>query len=307
MGEEQVDALAGAASLGLGGAERAVQQVEVHERQVLVAPSVAATAPTVGTREEEHRAQHRESGHGPDDTLASMLLVHETHVVAGEAENEFEALWRDRYVPEVAKSDGARLLWYLHHAHGTGPSYAVVTITAVRDASVWDELGARLRDGDLAQWAAEVDTLRHDHAAKVLTPLAWSPLQDLDLGEVPTETGAHDQALFMEDTAWPYRGRYEAYLEAAGTQYVETLRRAEEAGRSLLRLEAAFSPVWGTGRRREIVLWQRVVRPELLVGLLAHDVPEEHRAPGTWMHDALEVRDRWESRLLRCAPWSPLA
>jgi len=37
------------------------------------------------------------------------------------------------------------------------------------------------------------------------------------------------------------------------------------------------------------------------------DVPAAYRAPGTWMHDALGVRDQWESRLLRVASWSPLA
>jgi len=30
------------------------------------------------------------------------------------------------------------------------------------------------------------------------------------------------------------------------------------------------------------------------------------KEPGTWMHDALEVRDDWQSRLLRSANWSPL-
>ena len=35
--------------------------------------------------------------------------------------------------------------------------------------------------------------------------------------------------------------------------------------------------------------------------MLANDLPPEASAPGTWLHDALEVRDRWESRLLRSA------
>jgi hypothetical protein len=26
---------------------------------------------------------------------------------------------------------------------------------------------------------------------------------------------------------------------------------------------------------------------------------------GSWMHDALSLRDRWQSRLLRTAAWSP--
>jgi hypothetical protein len=34
-------------------------------------------------------------------------------------------------------------------------------------------------------------------------------------------------------------------------------------------------------------------------------MPERYRAPGTWMHDALELRDQWQSRLLRAAAWSP--
>jgi len=46
--------------------------------------------------------------------------------------------------------------------------------------------------------------------------------------------------------------------------------------------------------------------PERLTGLFTRDLPPEVQAPGTWMHDALEVRDDWESRLLRSAAWSPL-
>jgi hypothetical protein len=30
------------------------------------------------------------------------------------------------------------------------------------------------------------------------------------------------------------------------------------------------------------------------------------KQPGTFMHDALDVRDQWESRLLRTSSWSPL-
>ena len=41
-------------------------------------------------------------------------------------------------------------------------------------------------------------------------------------------------------------------------------------------------------------------------GLLSHDFPPEHRRPGSYMYDALEFRDQWESRLLRTSSWSPL-
>ena len=234
-----------------------------------------------------------------------MLFVHEVHNVAGRHEEEFDAAYRDGWLPAAAKS-GCRLLWVLRQAHGTGLAYQVVTVTAVPDGSAWAELSARVTTGDLREWAAEVDRLRHSVTAKVLEPVTWSPLQEVDLEAVPSTPGDHEQDLFMEDTAWPYEGGLDAYLERAGTLYVDTLERAEASGRSLLRLEAAFRPVWGTGRHREVVLWQRVVRPEFLLPLLTREVPAEHRQPGTWMHDALEVRDQWESRLLRNAAWSPL-
>ena len=36
------------------------------------------------------------------------------------------------------------------------------------------------------------------------------------------------------------------------------------------------------------------------------EVPDAYKRPGSWMIDALEVRDQWESRLLRVSGWSPL-
>ena len=75
---------------------------------------------------------------------------------------------------------------------------------------------------------------------------------------------------------------------------------AREAG-----FEAAFRTAFGSGRRREVVLWQRVLDPRALVPLVSREVPERYKAHGTWMHEALELRDQWQSRLLRAAPWSP--
>jgi len=49
-----------------------------------------------------------------------------------------------------------------------------------------------------------------------------------------------------------------------------------------------------------------VVNHKALLWMLANDLPPAATAPGTWMHDALELRDRWQSRLLRSASWSPL-
>ena len=112
----------------------------------------------------------------------------------------------------------------------------------------------------------------------------------------------------MEDTAWPHAGKLEDYIAAARDNYAPSLAEGRHGGRSLLELEAVFMPAWGAAaRRREIILWQRVTKPAGILGLLTSEIPAEHRAPGTWMHDALKVRDDWESRLLRTSTWSPLA
>lgn len=231
-----------------------------------------------------------------------MLFLHETHRIVGDRADEFEAAYRDVVMPGLASSDDARLLWYLHHAHGTGPSYTAVTIIGVRDAEAW----ARLQ-GRLAGWAPEHDAMRHEVRSKMLGPVPWSAIQEFALEDVPTTPSDREPALYMEDTVWPYPGKIDAYLEAARTLYVrDTIGRRLEQGASLLDVRGCFRTLVGGLGTSEVVLWQRVVQPEFLVPLLTREIPAEYRGPGTWMREALAYRDRWESRLLRTAAWSPL-
>jgi hypothetical protein len=234
-----------------------------------------------------------------------VFFLHEVHEVVGRREDEFEARMRDAWLPALAGSEGARLLYFLHHAHGSGVSYNVVTLTALRDAAAWQRLAERVDAGDLAALSAELDGLRHDVTAKLLVPLPWSPLRDVDLDAVPTQPPDHEPTVFMEDTVWPHEGRLEEYVARSGSHYAEEMRRQREKGRALLEVQGGFRTAFGSGRRREIVLWQKVARLEALGALIAREVPARFKAPGTWMHDALELRDRWESRLLRSARWSP--
>lgn len=223
-------------------------------------------------------------------------------------EDDFEQAYREVWMPTLAENDDARLLYFAKHAHGTGRAYNTITITAVTDGAAWERIGTRLRSGDLRSWAAEVDTMRHDVTSKVLVPVEWSPLQEVELANVPSAGDEHDATLFMEDTAWPHAGKLEDYIAAARDNYAPSLAEGRHGGRSLLELEAVFMTAWGAAaRRREIILWQRVTKPAGILGLLTSEIPAEHRAPGTWMHDALKVRDDWESRLLRTSTWSPLA
>jgi hypothetical protein len=235
-----------------------------------------------------------------------MLFVHETHSVRGACEDDFESAYRDEYLPAVARSGDARLAWYLDHAHGSGRSYRVVTVTAVRDAAAWERHAARLDGGDLTGWQARIDGLRHEVEGKVLVPLPWSPLQQVDLEALPVTAATGTMSLYMEDTVWPYAGRLADYIDRSGSHYAPSIEASSAAGTAILEVQAAFRSAWGTHRRNEIVLWQRVVRDDFLLALLRARVPEQHKAPGSWMHDALDLRDQWESRLLRTAPWSPL-
>jgi hypothetical protein len=207
----------------------------------------------------------------------------------------------------LAKGDDARALWFFHQAHGTGPSYTVVTVTAVRDGAAWERHVQRLEDGDLHPWAREIDAMRHSSSAKLLAPVAWSALQEVDLGSVPVDGSERSLALYMEDTVLPYAGKLDEYLAAASTLYArDTIGKRMAEGTSLLDLRGCFRTIVGAHAGREVILWQRVVRPELLTPLLTREVPAARRGPGTWMNDALAYRDQWESRLLRTAAWSPL-
>jgi hypothetical protein len=231
-----------------------------------------------------------------------VLIMHEVHTVRGRAEDEFEAAFRHGWMPVIGADADARLLWYANHAHGSGPAYTVVTMTAVRDGPAFERLALRVQKGDLQHWMRRVDELRHDVEAKLLMPLTWSPLQDLVFDEVPVDGPEHDLTLFMEDTMWPYADKFDAYIERCGEVYSKSLSRANP----LLTIEAAFQPALGSHLRREVALMQRVHDPSALLKLLQTEIPPEYRGEGTWMHDALELRDQWTSRLLRTASWSPL-
>ena len=197
----------------------------------------------------------------------------------------------------------ARLLWYANHAHGSGPAYNVVTITALADGAAWERLARQIQRGGLAAWSERLDTLRHDVDAKLLLPVHWSPLQDVDLSSVPATPQDHELSMFMEDTGWP-DAPLDDYIDFWGEVYYPLLAR-QPAGTGLLEIQACFQPAYGTHRRREAILLQKIHRHDRLLELLTTETPPERKAAGTYMAEALTYRDQWESRLLRASRWSP--
>jgi hypothetical protein len=231
-----------------------------------------------------------------------MLFMHEVHTVRGRAEEQFEAAFRDGWMAMLAAGDEARLLWYANQAHGSGPAYTVITVTAVRDGAAWERLALRIQKGTLRQWMRELDELRHDVDAKLLVALPWSPLQDISFDEVPVDGREHELTLYMEDTMWPFEDTFAEYIDRCGEVYSKSLETSE----SMLDIQAGFQPALGSHLRREVVLMQRIRQPEALLNLLRNEIPARYRAPGTWMYEALDLRDQWTSRLLRTSSWSPL-
>jgi hypothetical protein len=233
-----------------------------------------------------------------------VLFVHEVHKVVGKRAADFEDAYRCGWMPELARGGDARLLWYFDLAHGSGLAYRAVTVTAVRDGASWARLAERVARGDLRAWGQELDGLQHESRGRIMTPLEWSPSIG-SLEEVPTEPVEHEPTMYMEDTMWPFPGKIREYVRAAGDVYRRAL--GAESSQLHMSIELAMQVMPGGGRAPEVTLMQKLSSLPPLIRLLTTDIPSEVTGPGSWMHEALELRDQWRSRLLRTAVWSPLS
>src|SRR5947209_7869961 len=70
---------------------------------------------------------------------------------------------------------------------------------------------------------------------------------------------------------------------------------------------AAFEVVPGGGQIPENLMITQINTATAGVELLWEGNPREAIRPGTWLFDALKLRDRWTSRLIRSVSWSPTA
>src|SRR2546421_9583169 len=115
-----------------------------------------------------------------------MLLMHEVHRLVGTRWRDFEHAMRDDFRAILAKGDDARLLWFFHQAHGTGLSYVVVTITAVRGGASFGRHLEGLERGGLRGWSRALEGMRHGCPSKVLAPVEWSAFEEGSVDAVPT-------------------------------------------------------------------------------------------------------------------------
>lgn len=234
-----------------------------------------------------------------------MLLLHEVHRVMGDKAETFEDIYRSEVRRAVAGQKGARLLWYFHHAMGSGPSYNVVTITALADGSTWEDYAEAATSGDLAACLLRLDQCRYEVVGKLLQPVSWSPMQEIALEEVPVSGGEREPVLYMEDTGWP-TAPLDDYIEYWDTDYYQVMK-AQPRERQLLEIAGCFQTAFGSHLRPEAILLQRILDHRALGALLTSTQRYDPESwPGSYMHGALTLRDQWESRLLRSSVWSPL-
>jgi len=225
-----------------------------------------------------------------------MVFVHEVHEVVGGKMEEFGDAVRTVWRPLVEEQRQARLLWFWELAHGTGASYQAVSLTAVRDWAAWGDLVARAVE--FRDWRRRVATLRREVTAKILLPADWSALANVDLEAEPTAREVDRPALYLHDTGWPFPGQLEAYVDALGAVFLPQTRQTR-----MISVVGCWTVAPGTGRHHEVVLLQRIEDWPRFSELLARG--EEGAQRGGWMVEGLRYRDRWESKLLRCARWSP--
>jgi hypothetical protein len=233
-----------------------------------------------------------------------MLFMHETHKVIGRQAAAFENLFRTEWMAALAGDERMRLVWYLNHAMGSGPSYQVVTITALADGEAWDALTERTLNGDMSELSAELDNCRYEVTGKLITPVYWSALQSVDLATVPSDGRLHDLSVYMQDTGWPH-APLDDYIAFWDEEYWRIMRQVEPE-KKLLDIVACFAVAHGSGIRPEAILMQKIVNTDILGGLLTS--VEKHDPttwPGSYMAKGLDVRDQWESKLLRTSAWSP--
>jgi hypothetical protein len=229
----------------------------------------------------------------------AMIFLHELHEVVGGRMDEFGDAVRRHWRPLVEEDGHARLLWFWELTHGTGASYQATSITAVESWAAWGDLAARMAgDPRWRDWQRRASALRREVTAKLLLPTPWSPLQTVDLAAPEPDREVDTPALHLHDTGWPFPGKLEEYVEALGTIFYPQTRHAR-----MISVVACWTVAPGTGRHHEVVLLQRIEEWAQFTALLARG--EQGRQRSGWMVEGLRFRDRWESRLLRCARWSP--
>ena len=233
-----------------------------------------------------------------------MIYLHETHDVIGGKMDDFSESMHTQWKPLVEKDDMARVLWFFKLPHGTNVSYQAISITAIKD---WQSYGIivdrELNDPTWNKWNRDVCQYRRDVISKILIPNPRSPLQEIDFASVGKRDDNDDglPSVYLHDTGWPYPGLMDDYIDALHTVLEPQMEAVKPY---VITAVAGWRTCPGTGRFHEAILLSKIHNWELFSFIITIGEPPPH--PGEWMLEGLKYRDRWESKLLRTADWSPI-
>jgi hypothetical protein len=229
-----------------------------------------------------------------------MILLHQVHSLRSGAGPEFEELTRDRLLP-LSASETARFAFYAVPTGAAIHQDEVITMIALKDGDALGRFSERVRTGDLANTGNQLAALRTDVATRLLKPLDYDPSQ-LRIEDIPASVRLKPAVSYMHDFVPPVIGQNHAYVDMMRERYM-ALTETELSG-VVLRL--SWETVWGGGPVPEMFNLSEIRSPSALLQLVGKEIPGEYKQIGSWMWDALGVRDRWTTRLLRSATWSPI-
>jgi hypothetical protein len=232
-----------------------------------------------------------------------MFLLLEEHRVIGRKKGEFEQRYRDGSEQFIGDDD-FRLLWYFDVAHGTGPSYRVITGTAIRDGEAWERFLRRAESGDVHKWLVQLDELRYFVDGRILSPTKWTPLKDPFADAGPGVAPDHEKYLYWMTCGFP-----SCTLEDYSEEFIYKQWFAPENGivyGGMARIDGFFLSSWGAGRWPEGVLIEKIESPEQLKMLIGEHETMQFTRRRKYLSSGLQYRDQWTTTLLRTSTWSPL-
>lgn len=229
-----------------------------------------------------------------------MFFVHEIHALEPAGARDFEAYLRDQWTPAVAAEPGTRVVWCARSIPGAVSAPELVTMTGVADGATLTRFGERLRSGDLRELANSAPAGRVDRTVRILAPLKFNDYAP-DLASVPLISDGTSNSLYIHDFVPPRIGMQRPYEDAMEKVYLSMMEMEFIA----FVMWGGFETVAGGGPNPENVMVTLIREPQGGTDLLYNENARDDVKPGTWLYDALKLRDTWTSRLLRTVPWSP--
>jgi hypothetical protein len=230
-----------------------------------------------------------------------MIIVHQIHSLVDGAADEFERQSRDEWLPRLA-DDESRFAFYAMPTGAAVRQDEVITMIACSDSGALGRLSDRVRTGDLGPLASSQALLRTGVATRILKPLDYDP-SGLTMADIPAQACDRPPVAYMHDFVPPVIGQNRAYCDMMRERYM-SLSETELSG---VVLRMSWETAWGGGPVPEMFNLSEIRSPEALLQLVGREIPIGYKQMGTWMWEALAVRDRWTTRLVRSARWSPVA